>query len=40
MWETLTTALCGLGFTAAITLLIIELPAVLTPTLTAHRSRH
>jgi hypothetical protein len=29
MWEDLTTGLCVLGFTAAITVLLIELPAVL-----------
>ena len=28
MWEDLTTGLCVLGFTAAITVLLIELPAV------------
>ena len=28
MWEDVTTGLCVLGFTAAITVLLIELPAV------------
>ena len=40
MWEQFTVALCGLGFSAAIALLVAELPAVLEPARTAHRFRH
>jgi hypothetical protein len=31
MWEDLTVALCALGFTVVVAVLLIELPAVLRP---------
>lgn len=37
MWEDLTVALCGIGFTAAIGMLLIELPAVLNPKFAVRR---
>ncbi|WP_445189138.1 hypothetical protein ACTXG6_18945 [Pseudonocardia sp. Cha107L01] len=33
MWEDLTIALCALGFTAVVAVLLVELPAVLKPVL-------
>jgi hypothetical protein len=37
MWEDLTVALCGIGFIAAVGLLLVELPAVLNPKFVAWR---
>lgn len=39
MWEVLTIALCGLGFTAAITVLLIELVKLLSSAAGSSRSR-
>jgi len=38
MWEDATLALCSIGFVAAVSLLLIELPAVLNPALILRRN--
>jgi hypothetical protein len=40
MWEDLTAALCTVGFTTVVAVLLVDLPAVLNPALTVRVPRH